>query len=128
MTSLIDIRRKARRDLHEHARVPAVYLAYAAAEAVGIRPRVHDAVDMSGLGQNVLQGLGERFESEPGIVFDLEEIANPESQAYVILGPEEGYRTTVSEPARDGFQKFRAVRMDAADVADLWDDAWESLL
>lgn len=128
MSGLIEIRQKARRDLHDQAKVPAVYLAYEGATPTPINPRIHDKIQVTGLGQNVLPGLAEYLDDQPRVVFDLVEIPNPEPKAFVFLNGDEGYQVTVSEPPRGEFQMFKAIRMSTLEVAEHWDDAWEDLL
>lgn len=105
MASIRDIKRKARRDLHQHMQIPALYIA-PGAEPVLLHVRVHtkwDATTMdSGSGNGTLVS---RQSIMPKILFMLDEVAAQGARltrkGIVSVEAGEAYRLDNDEPEDD---------------------------
>lgn len=117
MTTLRDIRRAGRRDLHSEARVPALYL-LGSAEPVPVNVRVHDNKVAHLGGAEAPNYAAERAESTPRVVFDLLEIT-PVRSAVVSVAAGEAYRVARLEPAKGEFQIADVTRLSASEAAGL---------
>lgn len=102
MPNIRDIKRKARRHLHEHLKVPALYIA-PGAEPVLLHVRIHtkwDATTMDGGSGNGT--MVARQSIMPKILFMLDEVAESGARlvrkGIVSVEPGEAYRLDNDEP------------------------------
>jgi hypothetical protein len=128
MTTLRDIRRQSRRDLHALAKVPAVYVAYAGAIAVGISVRDHTKVSEQTPGDGVGEGWGGRRVPETSIVIDNKELAAPRRLAVIWFSASEAYRIDQVDPASGEFQRVQVARLSPSECSASWNADWEALL
>lgn len=116
--SIRDIKRKARRDLHQAMSVPALYIAYTGAEPVPCTVRVH--THTAPVGQLAgFAGAAERLETAPKLRFDRSEVAAPARTAIVSVEPGEAYRISNPHPADDAFVFADVTRLSAAEATGL---------
>ena len=86
-----DIKNKARRHLHDHMKVPAVYYRTSTATPVLIHVRTHSIREKVGDQSGTSLAFAERHEVVTSVVFDRSEIDDPKRNALVIISKEEGY-------------------------------------
>jgi len=113
-----DILEKARRDLHEHLKVPALYIAYAGATPVPVDVRDHTRFTETGaLGGS--SGHAEMVDVVPRLLFFLNQLPNARSGAIFSIAPGEAYRVERTTP-RNWLTRFAEVTpLSAADAAGL---------
>lgn len=114
--SILDIRKTARRGLHEAMRVPASYYETEAATPRLIYVRVHSKMIQQGDLKGTNLNYAEREEESPHVLFDRAEVDNPPRGAMVILSDSEGYRTGATEPPDGITVKAEVARMRAAEL------------
>jgi hypothetical protein len=126
MTGLREIKRQVRRDVHEQLGVPVVYVA-GSADPVRISVRVHTRFQTA---KQTAAGAGgaEMLDITPRLIFDRLEVSKPKVKALVFVSETEGYRVGPCRPADDEFVTAEVTALSAADLADLWDDSYETLL
>lgn len=89
--ALRDIKRKARRDLHEAMRIPVVYLRTRTSKPIIIHVRLHNNFEQVGslAGGRVFPAQMENL--NPQVIFDLNEIPEPEDGATLSFDRGEAY-------------------------------------
>ncbi|QXV73596.1 hypothetical protein [Rhizobium phage RHph_X2_30] len=119
MASFRDIKRKARRDVHQHLRVPALYLATREATPVECFVRVHTKFaalgDMKGTNFN----YAEREEETPKLIIWREEISQPARNAIISVETGEAYQIDSVQPADDLTITVNVTAMDSEDTVGL---------
>ncbi len=122
MRSLRDIKRKARRDLHNQMKVAALYLAAPGDAGVSITVRIHTKWDALGI-QNAENGLAVRRESKPKLIFMLDEMqaagVTVKRGAIVSVERGEAYKLDNAEAPDDITVTFIATAMSAEQTVDL---------
>jgi len=120
MSSLRDIKTRARRDLHQTMSIPANYYASRGAAAVPVTVRLHTKFDRLG----ELRGIpaAERSEVIPKAIFLRSEIT-PVRNAFLVVdaeqsfsGEREGYRLAVIEEPDGITQTANLTPMTAAQI------------
>lgn len=124
MTLLRDIKRQARRDLHEHMLVPALYLVPAAApgtyeEPVNVTVRLHIKFDALGDMKGTNFHYAERQEVTPKIIFMRDQIDKPARHAVISVELGEAYRVDNILPPDDITVAAEVLRLSAAEAAGL---------
>ncbi|RID91890.1 hypothetical protein D2N39_11690 [Gemmobacter lutimaris] len=117
MRSIRQIQRKARRDLHERAKVAALYLANPNAVPVALTVRIHQTIDPTGMDTPTKSGsMVERRVPIPRLVFLIEEL---EALAVVLrrggivsVEAGEAYELDNSEPRDDLTQTWAVTPLD----------------
>jgi hypothetical protein len=119
MTGFRDIKRKARRDLHQQAQVPAYYLTAPDAAAVLCHVRLHLTFGRVGDVKGARLYPAEMENDTPKIRFDLTEISAPKRGGIVSIEAGEAYKIDRMDPVDDEFQTAEVVRLTAAEASGL---------
>lgn len=106
MQAFRDIKRRARRDLHQRMRVPALYIATPGATPKAVHVRVHTKFEDSGDFSERDIGNALRHDKAPRLIFMIDELvaqgAYPLARnAIVSVEPGEAYRIGATEPPDD---------------------------
>jgi hypothetical protein len=117
--SIRSIQRKARRDLHLKAQVPAYYYATASSDPVLVHVRVHAAFGAVGQVRGARFYGAEMEDESPKIRFDLVELSDPARGAIVSVAAGEAYHIDHMEQPDDEFQFAKVTRLDATELAAL---------
>jgi len=113
-----DIVNKARRDLHEHMKVPALYLANASAAPLPVDVRDHTKFVITGQ-EAGNSASAEMSDSTPRILFFIDQLANARHGAIFSFAPGEAYRVERTTPP-NGITRFAEVtQLSAAEAAGL---------
>lgn len=124
--TLREIKRQARRDLHQHLLVPAVYLVPVAPEDEEdevtyteqvVTVRIHTKFDALGDLKGV--GYAERQDTVPKILFMREQIDKPARHCIVSVEPGEAYRIDNVLPADDITVMAEVTKLTAAEADGL---------
>lgn len=126
MSRFRDIKRKMRRDLHNQAKVPALYLVNADADPVRVYVRDHTNSAGAEATVDAYDGLAMRMVPSPRLLIDTLEIPKPVRNAYVVLGPTEIYQIKLSEASYGDFQAVDADREREPEA--IWQAEWAELL
>ncbi len=122
MGNLRDTKRKARRDLHERAKIPALFISAPGEQPVEITVRVHTKNDALGL-KDSENGLAVRRESKPKLLFMRDEMASKsivlKRGAVVSVEPGEAYRLDNADAPDDISITFFVTVMSANEAAGL---------
>lgn len=94
---LRDIKDRARRDLHQQARVEAFYYAPKSVLPRTVHVRVHNKWDAKGDVQGTAFNFAEIREETPKLVFWFEE-CDPDQKAVVVISDHEAYRVINPDP------------------------------
>lgn len=86
-----EIKNTARRHLHDHMKVPAVYYRTPTATPVLIHVRPHSKREKVGDQSGTSLSYAEVQEVVPSVIFDRAEIDKPVRNALVVISREEGY-------------------------------------
>jgi hypothetical protein len=119
MSRFRDIKRAARRDLHDELQVPALYLApdQLGGPGLPVSVRVHD--------KSILQGdidggaYAERRSSSLRIIMLVEQVASPARGAVISIEAGEAYAIDHSDDADDITITAYVTRLSAAEAAGL---------
>lgn len=115
MASFRDIKRRARRDVQNHMRVPALYLASFDAVPVPCFVRVHTKFQALGDMKGTNFNYAERGDITPRIILWREEIPQPVRNAIVSVEAGEAYYLDNIEPADDLTITAMVVKLDDDD-------------
>lgn len=122
MSNLRDIKRNARRDLHEAMSIPALFLATVDDPGTPITVRIHSKWDALGM-QGAENGLASRRELKPKILFMRSELAAAEIEikrnAIVSVEPGEAYRLDNADAPDDISVTFFVTVLSATEAAGL---------
>lgn len=110
-----DVKRKARRDLHAHMEVAALYLVTPTATPVPCTVRVW--TKWGQMGKLAGAGWAELQETAPKIIF-VEPSFRPRAQALVSIEPGEAYRIDTTQPADDISITAEVTRLNPKNAAD----------
>lgn len=127
MPSLRDIRRKARRDVHEQSHVPAVYL-LAPNDPIGVTVRLHRKMSTGDVGEGGGPGWATQLDVEPRMVFKRDEVSSPQWGAMVMYSQDEGYFVEASHPPDDEFVSASVKQMSATEAQANWDPSFEEFV
>lgn len=119
MVSIRDIKRRARRDVHKHLRVPVLYLESRNARPVKCFMRIHTSNQALGDMKGTSFSYAERTEFTPSIIIDRTEIARPMRGAIISVEPGEAYRIDHVEPADGETIKATVVPLTAEQASGL---------
>lgn len=123
MAGLRDIKRQARRDLHNEMRVPVLYLSTPTATPVPVGARVHSKFRALGDQPGTSLNSAEREEIVPRIIFFRSDLpAEPVRGAIVSVEAGEAYRVDVVLPADDQFVTVRVIQMTPTMLATSFPD------
>lgn len=100
MASFRDIKRKARRELHERLQVSALYIV-GDDDPVPVNVRVHTKFDALGDMKGTNFHFAEREEPLPRILFMRDEISRPMKNAIISISATEAYYVDHSDPPDD---------------------------
>lgn len=114
-----DIKRPARRAIHDKFKVPALYLVNPAATPVAVGVRVHTKFQALGDLDGGGAGWAEREEMTPRLIFQRSEM-QPARGALVSVEPGEMYRVEVALPPDDEFVTAQVVVLSAGEIAKLF--------
>lgn len=124
MPSIRDIRRKARRDLHQHMRVPALYVLPDVGPVL-IHVRDHTKFHTNAIEGAVRSGSGQmvsRQEMEPSIIFMRDELAAAGvtliKNGIISIEPGEAYRLNNAEAPDDITVKWFVTAITRKDELD----------
>lgn len=108
--------------VHEAFEVEGVYLTHVGGVAVRVNVRCHrkPTVERLTFGDFGDDSAGS-WAAEDIIVFDLAQGARPMANAFLIVGPAEGYIVNSAKPAQDGYQHAAVTEMTAAQITDFLD-------
>lgn len=115
MASFRDIKRRARRDVQLHLRVPALYLASIDAEPVPCFVRVHTKFQALGDMKGTNFNYAEREDITPRIIIWREEIPQPVRNAIISVEAGEAYYLDNIQPPDDLTITAMVLQMDADD-------------
>lgn len=114
-----DIKRKARRDLHNHMGVPALYIESKGAEPRPITVRLHTRFDALGDQKGTNFHSAEREEVIPRIIIMRDEVPSPKRNAIVSIEPGEAYYLDAVQPPDDITITIHVVPLTAKEAEDL---------
>jgi hypothetical protein len=123
MGNFRDIKRKARRSVHDTMSIPALYLAYtpldsASDEPVSCNVRVHTKKVQLGDQAGVSFQYAEAHEIVPKVIFDRLEVA-PARHGVVVVAEGEAYLIDNLLPVDEGFQTAEVVRLSDSEADGL---------
>lgn len=99
--SFREILRKGRRDLHEHFKVPALYIAFDGAVPVPVDLRDHTRfVETGDMGSKV-KGYASMAEVTPKIIFFRDQLEDARNGAVFSIAIGEAYRVERTDPPND---------------------------
>lgn len=121
MASFRDIKRRARRDVQLHLRVPALYLASIDAVPVQCFVRVHTKFQALGDMKGTNFNYAEREDITPRIIIWREEIPQPVRNAIISVEAGEAYHIDNTQPPDDLTITAMVTQLDNEDpkLADL---------
>lgn len=117
MASIREIKAKARRDLHQAMRVPALYILPGGVTPIPVSVRVH--TQFTEIGTLSFSQFAERQETIPKIVFMRDEVDRPTRNAIVSIDEGEAYRIDNVLPPDGISVTVEVVRLSEADTVDL---------
>lgn len=127
MTGWRDHKRKMRRDVHQHMRVPSLYVVRTGAEPRRVDVRQHTKFQETGPA-GAPQGSPELADITPRIIFSRAEVPSPQRDAVVVVSETEMYRVDHSRPPDDQWITAEVVQLTQAQATALWDPDWAELL
>lgn len=107
-----ELKRKARRDLHAHMEVPALYLLTPASIPLPCTVRIWTKWGALGQLAGRDAGWAELMEAEPKIIFMVDQVPNPRKNALVSIERGEAYRIDHADPADDITVVTKVVRLN----------------
>lgn len=116
-----DIKRPARRALHDTFKVPALYLAAPTGTPVSVGVRVHTKFAPQGSLNGAGPGWAERQDTQPKLIFQRSEM-QPAQGAFVSVALGEAYQISSVLPPDDEFVPAAVVIMTAAQITKTWPD------
>ena len=119
MRSFRDIKRRARRDVHQHMRVPALYLATVGAVPVPCFVRVHTKFQALGDMKGTNFNYAEYEDITPRIILWREELPQPVRNAIISVEAGEAYQIDNVQPADDLTITAMVTAMDLSDTVGL---------
>lgn len=123
MSRFRDIKREARRDLHQELEVAALYIAEwplpDGATPVPVTVRIHTSFAALGDQKGTNFNSAEMLDRQPQMIFLREQGVTPRRQAIVSVAPGEAYRIGVVQPADDITIKADIVVMPATQTTGL---------
>jgi len=119
MRSKRDIIRRARRDVQQHLRVPALYLATLASRPIPCFVRVHTSNAALGDMKGTSFSYAERIEFTPSVLIWREEVAAPVRGAIISVEPGEAYKIDHVSPPDDLTIKATVVALSAREATGL---------
>lgn len=117
--SFREILRKGRRDLHDHLKVPALYIAFPGAEPLAVDVRDFTRITNSGDQGSRTKGYAEMAEVTPRILFFREQLADARYGAIFSIAPGEAYRVERTEPSNDLTRTADVTPLSAAEADGL---------
>lgn len=126
MTNLRDLKRQARKDLHQHMQIPALYLVPAPAGSSSpyeaplfVTVRLHLKFDAIGDMKGTNFHYAERHEPTPKIIFMRSEVNKPVRNAVIVIEAGEAYRVDNVLPPDDITVAAEVLRLSAAEASGL---------
>lgn len=118
MASIRQIKEQARRDLHQHAQVPALYIPATGSEPRLLNVRLHTKFGQIG-GLVSDKFWAEREEIKPRVVVMRDEIATPRKGAVFSFAPGEAFRIDHTDPPDNISIMCHVVPLTAAEAQGL---------
>ncbi|TPI86358.1 hypothetical protein [Mesorhizobium sp. B2-8-9] len=119
MRSHRDIKRQARRDLHDRAKVPALYIESTGADPVPVTVRIFDKFQALGDIKGTNQQYAEFDDNMPRIIFMRADLPSPKRGAIFSIEPGEAYRLDSAMATDDLTITWHVVKLDAEDADGL---------
>ena len=120
--SFRDIKRNARRDLHDHLQIPAIYIPTAEHAGIEITCRLHTKFDLLALDAGPT-GLASRREMKPKIIFMRDEMLTKgitlKRLGVVSIEPGEAFLLENADAPDDITVSFFVTQLSATDAAGL---------
>jgi len=113
------ILRKGRRDLHEHMKVAALYIAFDGAEPVAVDVRDHSRFVGTGDMGSRVKGYAEVAEVVPKIIFFRDQIEDARYGAVFSIAEGEAYRVERTDPPNDETRTAYVTPLSAEEAAGL---------
>lgn len=113
------IKRPARRSVHETFKVPALYFATPAATPVAVGVRVHTKFAAQGDLSGGQPGWAERLDTTPKLIFQRSE-QQPASGGFVSVELGEAYAISSVQPPDDEFVTAVVAILTPAQIAKTW--------
>lgn len=106
--------------VHRTFEVEGVYLTHVGGSPSRVNVRIHrkPTVERLTYGDFDDSAAGS-WAAEDIIIFDLAQVAKPLNNAFLIVGPEEGYIINSTKPAQDGYQGTAVSEMTVAQITAL---------
>lgn len=114
-----EIKRPARRALHEKSKVPALYLASPAGTPVPVGVRVHTKFAPQGSLTGAGAGWADRQDTQPKLIFQRSEM-QPAQGAFVSVALGEAYQISSVLPPDDEFVSAVVVILSASQIEKTW--------
>lgn len=119
MRNIRDIKRRARMDLHNRAKVPALYIAPEGGDPVPVTVRVFDKFQTLGDIKGTISQYAEFDDNVPRMIFMRADLPSPKRQGVFSIEVGEAYRLDSAMAADDITVTWHVVKLDAADAAGL---------
>ena len=113
--SFRDIKLAARRNLHQHMKVPALYID-GEEDPVEVHVRIHTQWAALGEVSGTSFDYAEKEDIIPRIIFDRSEVDNPARNSIVMVSAEEGYRVDSTLPIDLEWRTAKVSRLMAAEL------------
>ena len=101
LRSFRKILRKGRRDLHDHMKAPALYIAFEGAEPLPVTVRDHSRFVGTGDMGSRVKGFAEVAEVTPKIIFFRDQLEDARYGSVFSIAPGEAYRVERTDPPND---------------------------
>ncbi|MDR7062018.1 MULTISPECIES: hypothetical protein [unclassified Sphingopyxis] len=119
LRSFRKILRKGRRDLHDHMKVPALYIAFEGAEPVPVDVRDHSRFVGTGDMGSRVKGYAEVAEVTPKIIFFRDRLEDARYGSIFSVAPGEAYRVERTDPPNDETRTAYVTPLSAAEAEGL---------
>ncbi len=119
MRSIRDIKRKARGDLHQRAKVAALYIESESAEPVPVTVRVFSRFQALGDLPGTAQHFAEREDILPRVIFMRADLPSPRRNGIISIEAGEAYRLDSAMAADDLTVTWHVAKLDAEDADGL---------
>lgn len=113
------ILRKGRRDLHEHMKVAALYIAFDGAEPVAVDIRDHSRFVGTGDMGSRAKGFAEVAEVTPKIIFFRDQLEDARFGAVFSVAAGEAYRVERTDPPNDETRTAYVTPLSAVEAEGL---------
>lgn len=117
--SFREILRKGRRDLHDHMKVPALYIAYPGATPLAVDVRDFTRVSSTGDQGSRAKGYAEMADIQPRILFFRDQLEDARYGAIFSIAAGEAYRVERTDPSNDLTRIADVSPVPAAEAATL---------